>query len=61
MTDYHIPALLFESVEGLDIKPEGTYIDVTFGGGGHSKEILSRLGISGKLFGLIKMKMHIKM
>ena len=51
MTDYHIPALLFESVEGLDIKPEGTYIDVTFGGGGHSKEILSRLGISGKLFG----------
>ena len=51
MTDYHIPALLYESVEGLDIKPDGTYIDVTFGGGGHSKEILSRLGISGKLFG----------
>ena len=51
MTDYHIPALLYESVEGLDIKPDGTYIDVTFGGGGHSKEILSRLGSSGKLFG----------
>lgn len=51
MTDYHIPALLYESVEGLDIKPDGTYIDVTFGGGGHSKEILSRLGNNGKLFG----------
>lgn len=51
MTDYHIPALLHESIEGLDIKPDGTYIDVTFGGGGHSKEILSRLGENGKLFG----------
>lgn len=51
MTDYHIPALLYESVEGLDIKPDGTYIDVTFGGGGHSKEILSRLGNNARLFG----------
>ena len=40
---YHIPALLDESIEGLNIRPEGTYIDVTFGGGGHSLEILKRL------------------
>ncbi len=51
MTDYHIPALLQESIDGLNIQPNGTYVDVTFGGGGHSKEILSRLGDSGKLFG----------
>ena len=40
---YHVPVLLKESVDGLDIKPSGTYVDVTFGGGGHSREILSRL------------------
>ena len=40
---YHVPVLLKESVDGLDIKPDGVYIDVTFGGGGHSKEILTRL------------------
>ena len=40
---YHIPALLNESIEGLKIRPEGTYVDVTFGGGGHSKEILKHL------------------
>ncbi len=40
---YHIPVLLNESVDGLDIKPGGVYVDVTFGGGGHSKEILGRL------------------
>jgi 16S rRNA (cytosine1402-N4)-methyltransferase len=40
---YHIPALLKESIEGLNIQPEGTYIDVTFGGGGHSREILKHL------------------
>ncbi len=40
---YHIPVLLHESVDGLDIKPGGTYVDVTFGGGGHSREILARL------------------
>jgi 16S rRNA (cytosine1402-N4)-methyltransferase len=49
MTTYHIPALLHESVDGLNIRPGGVYVDVTFGGGGHSKEILSRLGEGGKL------------
>jgi len=47
---YHNPVLLFESVDGLDIIPNGIYIDVTFGGGGHSREILKRLGPEGKLF-----------
>jgi len=46
---YHIPALLDESIEGLNIKPSGIYVDVTFGGGGHSKEILKRLDNRGKL------------
>ena len=41
---YHVPVLLGESVDGLAIKPDGVYVDVTFGGGGHSREILSRLG-----------------
>ncbi len=43
MNEYHIPALLNESIVGLNIKSEGTYVDATFGGGGHSKEILKRL------------------
>ena len=47
---YHDPVLLFESVDGLRIKPDGVYVDVTFGGGGHSREILNRLGPDGKLF-----------
>lgn len=47
--EYHNPVLLSESVDGLNIKPDGVYVDVTFGGGGHSKEILSRLGENGKL------------
>lgn len=49
--DYHNPVLLKETVDGLDIKPDGVYVDVTFGGGGHSREILSRLGENGKLYG----------
>ncbi|MBL7887600.1 MAG: 16S rRNA (cytosine(1402)-N(4))-methyltransferase RsmH [Flavobacterium sp.] len=49
--EYHNPVLLKETVDGLNIKPDGIYVDVTFGGGGHSKEILSRLGPNGKLFG----------
>ncbi len=49
--DYHNPVLLKETVDGLNIKPDGIYVDVTFGGGGHSKEILNRLGSNGKLFG----------
>ncbi|RPD91679.1 16S rRNA (cytosine(1402)-N(4))-methyltransferase RsmH [Aureibaculum marinum] len=47
---YHNPVLLLESVDGLEIKPDGVYVDVTFGGGGHSKEILKRLGAEGRLF-----------
>ena len=46
---YHIPALLAESVDGLQIVPSGIYLDVTFGGGGHSREILNRLGPDGRL------------
>ena len=49
--EYHNPVLLKETVDGLNIKPDGIYVDVTFGGGGHSKEILSRLDANGKLFG----------
>jgi 16S rRNA (cytosine1402-N4)-methyltransferase len=48
--EYHNPVLLKETVDGLNIRPDGIYVDVTFGGGGHSKEILSRLGPNGKLF-----------
>ncbi|MEO2079329.1 MAG: 16S rRNA (cytosine(1402)-N(4))-methyltransferase RsmH [Leeuwenhoekiella sp.] len=48
--DYHNPVLLKETVDGLAIKPDGVYVDVTFGGGGHSREILKRLGDQGKLF-----------
>ncbi len=46
---YHVPVLLNESVDGLSIKPEGTYLDLTFGGGGHSRKILEKLGAEGKL------------
>lgn len=48
---YHTPALLNETIKGLNIKPDGVYVDVTFGGGGHSKEILKHLGPKGKLLG----------
>jgi 16S rRNA (cytosine1402-N4)-methyltransferase len=47
---YHVPVLLKESVDGLDIQPGGIYVDVTFGGGGHTNEILSRLGKNGHLY-----------
>ena len=47
---YHVPVLLQESVDGLDIQPDGIYVDITFGGGGHSREILSRLGPKGHLY-----------
>ena len=48
--DYHVPVLLKESVDGLGIKPGGVYVDATFGGGGHSREIMSRLGPGGRLY-----------
>lgn len=48
---YHVPVMLQESLEGLQIKPSGTYVDVTFGGGGHSRGILSNLGTDGSLYG----------
>lgn len=48
--EYHNPVLLHPTVDGLNIKPDGVYVDVTFGGGGHSREILKRLGSNGKLF-----------
>ncbi|ETD18864.1 ribosomal RNA small subunit methyltransferase H [Hoylesella oralis CC98A] len=47
---YHIPVLLKESIDGLNIQSEGVYVDVTFGGGGHSREILRRLGKNGRLY-----------
>lgn len=49
-TSYHDPVLLKESVDGLNVNPSGVYVDVTFGGGGHSREILSRLGPQGRLY-----------
>lgn len=48
---YHVPVLLHESIDGLNVRPNGTYVDVTFGGGGHSRELLRRLGTDGRLFG----------
>ena len=48
---YHIPALLNECINALDIKPDGTYVDVTFGGGGHSRVIMEHLGSNGRLYG----------
>lgn len=48
-TTYHVPALLHESVDGLDVRPDGVYVDVTMGGGGHAREILRRLGKKGRL------------
>ena len=48
--NYHSPVLLKESIDGLSINPEGTYVDVTFGGGGHSRKILEHLGENGRLY-----------
>lgn len=50
LMEYHNPVLLKETVDGLNINPDGVYVDVTFGGGGHSREILSRLSEQGRLF-----------
>lgn len=50
LMEYHKPALLYECLEGLSISPDGTYVDATFGGGGHSQEILEQLSAKGKLF-----------
>jgi 16S rRNA (cytosine1402-N4)-methyltransferase len=47
--DYHLPVMLYECIEGLNIRPDGTYVDATFGGGGHSRAILERLGAEGRL------------
>ena len=47
---YHIPALLDPTIDGLNIHPDGTYVDVTFGGGGHSRALLARLGANGRLY-----------
>ncbi len=49
--EYHIPVMLHEAVDGLDIQRDGNYLDLTFGGGGHSREILNRLGPEGHLYG----------
>ena len=48
---YHIPVLLEQTIEGLNIRPNGVYVDLTFGGGGHSREIMKQLGKEGRLFG----------
>jgi 16S rRNA (cytosine1402-N4)-methyltransferase len=49
MSEYHVPVMLDECIEGLNIKPDGVYVDVTYGGGGHSKAILAKLGKKGRL------------
>ena len=48
-SNYHTPVMLQECIEALNIRPDGTYVDVTFGGGGHSREIMKHLGKGGRL------------
>ena len=48
-SEYHVPVLFEEALEGLNIQPNGVYVDCTFGGGGHSSGILNKLGVNGKL------------
>ena len=48
--EYHVPVMLAESIEGLNLRPDGTYVDATFGGGGHSRAIMERLGDGGRLY-----------
>lgn len=51
MSDYHVPVMLNECIAGLNLTPEGSYVDVTFGAGGHSQSILKHLGVNGHLYG----------
>ena len=60
MKMYHKPVLLEESINGLKINPNGTYIDATYGGGGHSKEILKNLALLEDLLPLTRIKMQFK-
>jgi 16S rRNA (cytosine1402-N4)-methyltransferase len=50
LNTYHVPVMLSECLDGLNIKPNGIYVDLTFGGGGHSRAILERLGEGGHLY-----------
>jgi len=52
MSNYHTPVMLQECIDALAIRPDGTYVDVTFGGGGHSREIIKHLGKNGRLLAL---------
>ena len=51
MESYHVPVLFAESIDLLNIRPDGMYVDLTFGGGGHSRGILERLSAKGRLLG----------
>ena len=51
MSEYHVPVMLDECIAGLNLKPDGCYVDVTFGAGGHSQSILNNIGVNGRLYG----------